>query len=1439
MENKLVTTTSGILIAGILFTILLLNGNIVSSASASDCTDCNAAVDASMFIQPTNANTAFDILTSLRRTTDAQRRIAAIRNANSMERRTTVQSLEATDVIAAAVPGGVPDYFGTTPNYANSPLPTVNPNGTVSGGIRKFVDSLPGVGPNATAGRILFGQNNLGKYIPLAQPDNTTYLGSDYYEIGLVQYTEKMHSDLKPTLLRGYVQLSTAKVPGAHIALINPDGTPVLNATGGQVYAVDNPHYLGPLIYAHRDTPVRVKFTNFLPTGAGGDLFLPVDTTVIGAGIGPNATDPNTNGIFCNTNNSQPITPPTCYAQNRGTIHLHGGNTPWISDGTQDQWTTPAGENTQYPKGVTTRSVPDMDNGSEPNGTLTFYYTNQQSARLMFYHDHAYGITRLNVYAGVAGPYILDDPVELGLEANGIVPVTGDEAPLVIQDKTYLPDANQLAAEDPTWPFALNTSRSDLWFPHVYMPNQNMPTPNGTAIAAALNVNPMGRWDYGPWMFPPAPTAVNYTSFPNPLYNAIVNPCMNVSSVPCEYLYNPGVTLPSIVPEAFADTTVINGNAYPYLNLGQKAYEFEILNAANDRGYNLQLYYASTAGPFARFASVDGNGSGASAALTVDANGTINGYTITSGGAGYTSNPNVTVFDAPAHIPAGSGATITAVVDLNASNITTFGTVVNLTIVNGGSNYSIPTLCKGPAAPNYSLCTEIAMVPALPGAAAFPANDTNPNGNWTATTGNATNPYAILDGRIGGVPDPASIGPNMIQVKTEGGFLPAPVVIPNRPVGLDYKNFLGPGFPINVREKALFLDPAERAEVIVDFSQVPDNSTLILYNDAPTPVAGADPRYDYFTDGPDNTITGGAPSTISGYGPNIRTLMQFRVNGSIATAPPFNMTNLTNALPVAYAQSQPKPLVPEANYSTAFNTTYNSTYVGFNDTNITFTPAGSNSNVTLNLMPKSINDAFDALHGTLYTNLGVELPATRTPMPYNHWDPPTEIIKNSDVMVPIGTLNDGTQIWRVYGNSVDTHPMHWHMFNVQVINRIGQLDGMIKQPDPNELGWRETIRMNPLEDTVVAVRPIIPTIPWELPNNIRPLDVTAPLGSAGTMGIMGNMSGFMNIDPTNQTANVTNHLVNFGWEYVWHCHILGHEEMMIMRPMAIVVTPNAPSNLTAVGSNRNVKLTWTDNSTDETNWTIQRATNASGPWTTIAILPSTTGPSKGTKVIYNDPTVASNTKYYYSVLATNIVGDTTAYPPPAVGYPNMTADSLSINKSVATPKWLSISANPTTLRVGISTNVVFNVTSNGTPVAGSKVTLSGNATGSGITNATGIAIISVKPKTAGTITATATLKGYFSGNTTLNAVVPSLNVTANMTTVKVGIPTLVAFNVSSGGAPVLGSIVTLSGSAKGSGKTNATGIVVISVKPKTAGTITATATAKYYTSGNTTITAIP
>ena len=137
-----------------------------------------------------------------------------------------------------------------------------------------------------------------------------------------------------------------------------------------------------------------------------------MDETVPGSGIGP----------------ALPGAAGDKYTQNRATIHLHGNNTVWISDGNTHQWITPASEVTPYPAGVSARNVPDMGTGCDADplapglpgdaaaqkssGCMTFFYTNAQSARLQFYHDHAHGITRLNVYAGEAAGYVVTDAVE-------------------------------------------------------------------------------------------------------------------------------------------------------------------------------------------------------------------------------------------------------------------------------------------------------------------------------------------------------------------------------------------------------------------------------------------------------------------------------------------------------------------------------------------------------------------------------------------------------------------------------------------------------------------------------------------------------------------------------------------------------------------------------------------------------------------------------------------------------------------------------------------------------------------------------------------------------------------------------------------------------------------------------------------------------------------
>ncbi len=178
-----------------------------------------------------------------------------------------------------------------------------------------------------------------------------------------------------------------------------------------------------------------------------------------------------------------------CFKQNRATLHLHGGITPWISDGTPHQWITPAGEDTDWPQGVSVGNVPDMNVcEAKDDGCQTFYYTNQQSARLMFYHDHSWGITRLNVYAGEAAGYLISDDTEKKLISSGTIPGSADTVPLIVQDRTFVPDAAQLAQQDPTWNTTKWGGMGSFWYHHVYMPAQNPGDPGGHELLRTLDV---------------------------------------------------------------------------------------------------------------------------------------------------------------------------------------------------------------------------------------------------------------------------------------------------------------------------------------------------------------------------------------------------------------------------------------------------------------------------------------------------------------------------------------------------------------------------------------------------------------------------------------------------------------------------------------------------------------------------------------------------------------------------------------------------------------------------------------------------------------------------------------------------------------------------------------------------------------------------------------
>ena len=732
-------------------------------------------------------------------------------------------------------------------------------------------------------------------------------------------------------------------------------------------------------------------FRNLLPTGQAGDLFIPVDTTLMGSGMGPNnmaAAEPDPQNPQCDDSPK----PTDCYTENRATLHLHGGLTPWISDGTPHQWVTPAGETSGYPKGVSVSNVPDMPDPGP--GAMTFFYTNQQSARLMFYHDHAWGITRLNVYVGEASAYVIRDPKEQSLIAQNIIPA--DEIPLVIQDKTFV-DASTIFAQDPTWRWGLDSAGSpatgSLWVPHVYMPAQNPNDSTGT--------NAFGRWMYAAWFWPPQ-TNLKYPPIANSYYDPL---CDAQITGWCEPPLIPSTPNLSVGMEAFNDTPIVNGKAYPTVTLEPKSYRFRILNAANDRFWNLQWYVADATGTEVALKAAE------VAAAQLD--------------------PNV-----------------------------------------------------------------------------FPTPDTTLS--------------------------PA--GPNWIQIGTEGGFLPAPVVVPNQPTTfvVDPTRFdVG-----NVDKHSMLVAPAERADVIVDFSAYA-GKTLILYNDAPAAFPARVAVYDYYTGDPDMTDAGGAPPTQPGYGPNTRTIMQVVIAGT--PAPAFNLARLqaefahhlvpdANGVPQpagVFESTQDPIIVAQGAYNSAYGTNFRSLapmdgFARIADMKLTFnTILTGNSSVNTLTVPfenKGLHDEMNSAtfdeYGRMTANLGLEAPGatplTQNIILYPYINPATEILSQVTDAGPIARADDGTQIWKLTHNGVDTHPLHFHLFDVQLLNRI-TWDNRILPPDATELGWKETVRTSPLEDTIVAIRPRAPKLPFGVPESWRYLNPAMPPG---------NGDGFNNIDPAWQCSHL-------------------------------------------------------------------------------------------------------------------------------------------------------------------------------------------------------------------------------------------------------------------------------------------------------------------------------
>jgi hypothetical protein len=152
--------------------------------------------------------------------------------------------------------------------------------------------------------------------------------------------------------------------------------------------------------------------------------------------------------------------------------------------------------------------------------------------------------------------------------------------------------------------------------------------------------------------------------------------------------------------------------------------------------------------------------------------------------------------------------------------------------------------------------------------------------------------------------------------------------------------------------------------------------------------------------------------------------------------------------------------------------------------------------------------------------------------------------------------------------------------------------------------------------------------------------------------------------------------------------------MDMMHSMVFGLPPSAPSGLgaTLLAGPQRVDLTWTDGSANETEFIVQRATSAAGPWATLATVPSDNGSTTGTSLTYTDTAVAPVTTYHYRIVASNVVGDTTVYPAPSAGFPTMTLDSPASNTAAVTtvvpgpaaPVNLAAAINPNPARVTLT-----------------------------------------------------------------------------------------------------------------------------------------------------------
>jgi FtsP/CotA-like multicopper oxidase with cupredoxin domain len=325
----------------------------------------------------------------------------------------------------------------------------------------------------------------------------------DYYEIAVREF---------------FQQILPPGMPATKVWSYGSLAAPGTVAQGGSF------NYPAFTIEAKWDKPVRVRWINDLKDPATGSYLphlLPVDQTLHWANPPGGDEMRDMRGM-----DPSPYTGPVPVV-----THVHGAHTSQESDGYPEAWYLPAASNIPAgyaPTGTLYEPFRAMSpvGASWAPGSAVFEYPNDMRATTLWYHDHTLGMTRLNVYAGPAGFYLLRGGPGDGVTGvlPGPAPALGDppgmvyyEIPIVIQDRSFQPDGSLFYPDNRAFFEGLDPEQLQIPF----IPDE--------AVGGMSDISPI--WN----------------------------------------------------PEFFGNVMVVNGVSWPFLNVEQRRYRFRLLNGCNSR----------------------------------------------------------------------------------------------------------------------------------------------------------------------------------------------------------------------------------------------------------------------------------------------------------------------------------------------------------------------------------------------------------------------------------------------------------------------------------------------------------------------------------------------------------------------------------------------------------------------------------------------------------------------------------------------------------------------------------------------------------------------------------------------------------------------------------------------------------------------------------------